>query len=1036
MKSLPEVREMMVERLRRDLIGPADLNIPDEVLKDYPTDRYLTGILYPRQSQLSQQENDELGSGDQDNSEGGDDTGVSLSRCIRPASAGISFMVAGQGNKSNSSISIEVRAARYDRLWTASENSEELTDEPQKGRDRLRWRRVEPKTHPLELPLADNVMELDEFGFMGLQLFIRTASTGKATAVTVVLINTTPAKDDREENELATWFQTGLHVKAVQGAKLCGRPMRKTGSTDDDRTAELIYRDAIEFATGHTCSADWGDIDNDHTAGWVGTEWMPSRIVEATSTKGDEVFEPLRNHDALKPLSAEWLASAGKNELISALRMLPEAYGKWIEKQDELTGNLSDALAVIAKEHRKLWVRSKDRMTSALTRLDQDANVLKAFQLANRAMAKQRKWSRGDNDLYWYPFQLAFQLMVLESTLFNDHVDRDTMDLLWFPTGGGKTEAYLVVIATLLFHRRLSRKSPAGAGVSVIMRYTLRVLTTQQFERAATLICASEVIRQKEYIDPGGDPFSIGLWVGGDAVPNKVGKAHADSENRALQIPKCPCCKARLDKTEERSKYSIRCLNEECELAKACPTLPIWTVDDDIYEVTPSLLIGTIDKFAQIARNNETGKLFGIATKHDQPDLIIQDELHLISGPLGTIAGLYECAIDAFCMKDDNPVKIIGSTATIKMADRQVLDLFNRRVYQFPPPGIDAANSGFAVRVDGRDRGRLYVGLSTAGRSAKFTLQAACASLLQAASAPGIPANMDDSYWTLVCYFNSLRELGGAHVMMLDDVPKSMGGYASRHGESPRKVIEPVELTSRLSQAEIPQILEDLKKDKQSGQSEDILLATNMISVGVDIPRLALMVVNGQPKAISEYIQATSRVGRDVVPGLVISVFNNGKPRDRSHYETFSSWHGTLYRDVEPTSVTPFAPRALDKALHAVLVALARHLATGMRTRPRIDPAKRAKIEALAARIIDRAGVIDPPEKPSVENKIKATLDDWERRSHVKQYWNERMLKKTLMISAEKHATQRVAGRKGITPWPAPNSMRDVEPSVKFLLAD
>ncbi|HZQ47021.1 MAG TPA: helicase-related protein, partial [Verrucomicrobiae bacterium] len=519
------------------------------------------------------------------------------------------------------------------------------------------------------------------------------------------------------------------------------------------------------------------------------------------------------------------------------------------------------------------------------------------------------------------------------------------------------------------------------------------------------------------------------------AIPNEVPEAHTDPEQRAFVIRECPCCGKKLKKVKDDSIYAVECVGPNCDLGKMKQPLPIWTVDQDVYRVLPSMVIGTVDKFAQIARNPDTGRLFGLGTPHHPPDLIIQDELHLISGPLGTIAGLYEVAVDEFCATKGSRPKIIGSTATIKMADRQVRDLFDRGVYQFPPPGIDATNSCFAVK-DNKKIGRLYLGVTTAGRSAKFALQAVCASLLQGAGSPKIPETERDDYWTLVNYFNSMRELGGAHVLMLDDVPKSMDEYAGRRGEERRQIEEPAELTSRRSQAEIPQVLKQLKQTwkKQGNDAQDVLLSTNMISVGVDIPRLGLMVVNGQPKAISEYIQATSRVGRDRVPGLVVTMFNNNKPRDRSHYETFTTWHGTLYRDVEPTSVTPFAPRARDKALRAVLVAIVRHLVPQMAGGPNLTSANRTLVEARMQALVTRADHVDPEEKNDLDQALRILLDEWEHRGSIQYYWYDKQPKKTLLMSAEKVAALRAVGKDGHGAWAAPNSMRDVEPDTEFRL--
>jgi ATP-dependent helicase YprA (DUF1998 family) len=581
------------------------------------------------------------------------------------------------------------------------------------------------------------------------------------------------------------------------------------------------------------------------------------------------------------------------------------------------------------------------------------------------------------------------------------------------------------------------------------MRYTLRLLTIQQFQRAAALVVACDLIRRGA-VDGGiaklpshfetDAPISIGLWVGDSSTPNKVPKAIEALENNSPSTPKqlsnCPVCNTELSwgASGDRSRILVHCLEEGCSFGRLKVPLPIWTVDDDIYREKPTLVIGTADKYVQLPRNKDTGLLFGIGSNVGPPDLIIQDELHLISGPLGTMAGLYEIAIDELSSRGGARPKVIGSTATIRRAESQIRALFNRAAFQFPPPGLDHSNSGFAT-LDQYDPGRLCIGVTTTGRSAKFTLQAVAASLLQSATSDQIPDGSRDEYATLVTYFNSLRELGGALVLMRDDVNRSISEYAGRRdGEEIRQLKPPVELTSRVTSSEIPSLLGRLELDFRHDDSVDAVLATNMISVGVDVSRLGAMIVNGQPKGIAEYIQASSRVGRSNVPGLVVTVYNANKARDRSRYETFAGWHQSLYRDVEATSVTPFAPRARDRAIHAVLVAIVRHTIPDMADEP-IDAANHeAEIRAVIDRIVERAHDVDEEEAHAVGIGLHAFLERWVARGRIKHYWDDRS-DEGLLISAEKAAERAAERRSARWATPSPNSLRSVEPSSAFVLA-
>jgi len=625
------------------------------------------------------------------------------------------------------------------------------------------------------------------------------------------------------------------------------------------------------------------------------------------------------------------------------------------------------------------------------------------------------------------------------------------MDLLWFPTGGGKTEAYLALAAFVILLRRIRRDGARDeAGVVVLMRYTLRLLTVQQFQRAAAMICACELLRRRaENGDPGipslGDvPIGIGLWVGAAATPLTLRDAldqPPGAPSTPEQILNCPACGRKLDWKLTPKQSTVECTSSasQCVFAATGARLPVWTIDEEIYRYAPSLLIGTIDKFAQIVRKLETRVLFGRGTSNAPPSLIIQDELHLISGPLGSIAGLYEVAIDELCRRGALRAKIVGSTATIRRAANQIQALFARESYQFPSPGLDAENSGFAV-VDDERPGRVYLGVSTSGRSATYMLQALVASLLQSATASGASPEERSYYWTLVVYFNSLRELGRALVLMQDDVPVSIRQIAERRSEHARKLEAPAELTSRVRSYEIRDMLERLRRGPPDPEAVDLLVASNMISVGMDIPRLGLMVVDAQPKSLAEYIQATSRVGRGEVPGIIVTMYNCMRARDRSHYESFETWHRSLYRDVEATSVTPFASRAQDKALHAVLVALARHTVPGMDRRPVLDDVRRAQVEQIAGVIEARVARVDPGEQAIVSQKLKRLIDEWAGRPDLQTYWDDYGRRTSLLMSAEQFAAKAdvdadldfEGARRAL--WPTPNSMREVEAGSPFVL--
>jgi superfamily II DNA/RNA helicase len=1029
------VREEAISRLHEDLIGP---HRTDEILQGArlrPSDVYLTGILWTSADRMDAQ--------DDDGSEGDDEeddapSTASLVGQQRPCSMGLSFCtdkVLGQ-----SAVDVTLSYSTYEFSSVACEEGRPAE---------LRWVRhehcTELKSHVLpesssrELRLDSGTLPVD------IRLHIRVKLSEAGRLVTMTLINRSrPAPGDRNGAEGMLLFQTRIEVRPVGGTRLVPKPARPAANDDDEQIGRLLYRKTPEFAAGHQCSASWESVGNEATV--IRTEWIPRASVVAFREDGADVFKDLVTNGAF---DAHQLASLPDDEVLGRLLQLPAAYGEWLRERWRDIETLDTDLKAIAKRNLDACEAVRTRMTDGVSAMKDDRRLLQAFKLANGAMALQHSWKPAGitRPLRWRPFQLGFILLAAQSVCDPEVADRDVLDLLWFPTGGGKTEAYLALVAMLAFHRRSLHENPDdGAGNAALMRYTLRLLTAQQFERASALILACELIRRglapevKWSIRPGRKPFSIGLWVGGDATPNRFKDALASRGSRggtsAEQIDECPCChgKVRWDYNESTESVRPYCENGACSLGPAFGLWPVFTVDDDLYRERPTLLIGTIDKFALITTKPEVANLFSFGTQQS-PDLIIQDELHLISGALGTIAGVYETAFDWLLRKGTRRPKVIGSTATIRRAADQVRSLFDRESCQFPPPGLDHDDSGFAVRDDGRPP-RTYLGVTTAGRSAKFTLQATAGSLLQSTgSTHGLAHSERDGYSTLLAYFNSLRELGGAIIQMLDDVPDSMALYAEQRGETARENAPPRELTSRASQKEILEILSELKIEAGRAGTVDVVLATNMISVGVDVSRLGLMIVNGQPKTRSEYIQATSRVGRGNFPGLVVSVLNSAKPRDRSHYETFYGWHSTLYRDVEATSVTPFASRARDRALHAALVAMIRHSDAALERKPDLAAASDSLLVEVVAEIERRVRAIDPREVDACGEELNDRLENWEARAPV-HYSNPYHSNRSLLISADLNAQKRATGRLPPAAWPTMNNMRSVEASTRFRMAE
>ena len=912
-----------------------------------------------------------------------------------------------------------------------------------------------PGSAGLEVHILARVLDAPEFA----------ARVAPGTrAVSVFLVNN--RAPDTGTPDLQYAFQAGIGVRSP--LPFTARPdLRGSLATDwDDKVADLHYARTGEFATGHGVACDW-DMDTPGPDGMpvctnVRTTWIPDASVEKTRTEEIAGVE----------LSMEALGALGSPDAVrTALLPLVTGYREWITAQQATVpwtaGNDPGRTATAG---RLLFLASNaaGRIQSGIDLLCADPDALDAFRVANQAVARalSRRLREGETPR-WRAFQLAFILLNIPGIARpgDPMAGRETVDLLFFPTGGGKTEAYLGLAAFTIVLRRL--RNPAdggrcGAGVAVIMRYTLRLLTLDQLGRAAALVCALELIRETDAGRYGEWPFEIGLWVGKAATPNvlgRIGDTRPDSalaKLRAFQrdpgrnpgpvpLENCPWCGERftpdsfslVPSQQAPTDLRIRCVSLSCDF-NGSRSLPIVAVDEPVYRRLPAFLIATVDKFASLPWTGASGALLGGADRHGRdgfyggsepgtgellatpllpPDLVIQDELHLITGPLGTMAGLYETAIEALCVRDlggDVPgmpathrvrPKIVASTATVRQASTQVQALFGRPDTRiFPPPGPDRRDSFFARTVTQETvPARQYLGIAAPGISPKVVMRRVWLALMGAAQKAYLEAganrnadNPADPYMTVLGYFNSLRELGGARRIIEEEVQSTLSVYGRRvrAGGDPGlfasrdRFNEVVELTSRVTTDKIASARRRLESPYRDPGRVDGAIATNMISVGLDIPRLGLMVVMGQPIATAEYIQATSRIGRDDrKPGLVVTLLNVHRPRDRSHYERFRHFHETFYRSVEVGSVTPFASRALDRGLAGTVVTLARHRHAALAPS---DGAERLaevrdQLEADLLRVfrerLDHQGFAPGAEREarerSVHDRIVDLLDSW-----------------------------------------------------------
>ncbi|HKM15563.1 MAG TPA: helicase-related protein [Marinospirillum sp.] len=1053
-----------------------------------PLERYPVAVLYPviagegldaAETEFSDDESgvESVANSGVDDADNKTAQSAQLSRYVPPSSVGFSFFIP----TANWCLAIGFSAASYKKTNNR--------DEPSGHFKNLSYQRIalgrDEEAVTITQPGRFDVMPETAGGDnYRAAIDVRSRSHKNGSLITVSLLNTQhvdsqiEAKEFRQQEIERTLFETELYC-LIESGEVGNYPNVEYSLLDDEmQELELQYQHKKIYAVGHGAAVDW-QLNAQGNVQKILTDFLPQVEVPQMTADVLNTASPVLSMAFLKQSELQ------PEMVLKALEYFVDGYGNWMGKQAliQLTTEQQPAADRILERMRK----AKQRMLEGIELLRHDPLARQAFAYANQVMLEQMQQAvqcsgklRLLDEYCWRPFQLAFFLTVLKSSIDENDHERDTVDLIWFPTGGGKTEAYLGLIAFVIIWRRM-RFPQSGGGTTAFMRYTLRLLTTQQYLRACRMICALELLRQQQVDALGNESITIGLWVGSATSPNnynaacKILEKHTGNNKASLPafvLQCCPWCNtpfaAAHNYRATHHSFEFICTGKNCEFADGQQILPCNVVDDALYAAPPTLLLATVDKFAQLLWEERARRFFGVNGQRP-PELIIQDELHLIASALGSVSGVYEAGIETVLQAQGIYPKYIASTATIRMAKEQVQALYAKDVAVFPPPGLSADDSFFAKTVPITERpGRLYVGYFAARLNRQRSLGPLVASVLAAPelvfdTARNNSEALREAWWTQLIYHGSLRGVGNTqNALSLDvrnyyerlleeafqlaisedfvnpDLGKGTQGAVLQNRKqawlheqriSERFAQSPALLTSQSSPEENAQTFSALEKHRGEIGCIDTALATNMVSVGLDTSRLAVMIINGQPLTTAEYIQASSRVGRSDVPGVVCVNYYRDQTRSLSHYENFRPYHESFYRYVEPSSVTPYTYQARRRALHAALVLALRYavpalLANDAAGRLNTDDPSTQRVVNL---FIQRCAAADPSRKDAIRQHINDLLAQWQEKA---ERCRDRKRALHYQVRSKEQGADRllyVHGDNVIGLWPTLQSMRNVE---------